>query len=46
MKLSKSAANESSNCPPSNSNSVISIPSPAYEKMKQWSEERTATRSF
>ncbi len=43
MKLSKSAAKESPNCLPSNSNSVINIPSPAYEKIKQWSEERKTT---
>ena len=43
MKSSKSVAHESSNCPSSNGNSVISIPSPVYEKIKQWSEERKTT---
>ncbi len=43
MKSSESAAKELSNCLPSNSNSVISISSPAYEKIKKWSEERQAT---
>ena len=43
MKSNKSTANESSNCLPSNSNSVISLSSPAYEKIKQWSEERKMT---
>jgi len=43
MKSSKYAANEPSNLLLSNSNPIISLPSPAYEKIKQWSEERKTT---